>query len=702
MALLVYKFSNYENTAEREQYRSLCKKLKSYYAKKDEICIFIANYNIYDCELDGIIIKQDAIIAVEFKNYKGEVIAVDNGHWKLSDGTIIKGGSRKTVYQQANLNHVAIKRGFKDGDILPAKKVKDVSALVVFHQAITLINNLSPRTQCWLHVCDETNFIAKVQDITSKSTDLSVQDMLSVIEKLNLTDDYLDLAFSNRDFFENLPVIEDEPTEEDSEEVIVDEIPISEESSEPVETQEVATEKAKPEVIDEERLNDELKEVNAISKYFDQILSVILKNRTYKKSIYKSKVAQSLFDEQGIKLSSKYVIIVEGDELKNSCKRLSKFMNIKVEALRDNIIYWQYGAPEEVEQEDENQVENDVSNGVSSTPDFRKSSTSLPHWLDRFIFDELKAVYSPFDQRFEYNLDLSRDEIKIYLGTYFPRSYGEMFCIADNLMQNEAILNNALSKERVRIFDFGCGTGGELIGLMTALVKYNINSFDVYAHDGSTIALEYLQEIIRQFQSKQDASVQIKAMYNSPLKSSHDIEQIIDGNHSFDFILCDKMICELISKDIITNNAYSVIADKLTSILDDNGLLILLDLTTKDNKSGLFYPQMMNQQLNSYIASQSKLATLLPFACDCSDNCRNLCFMQQQFYISHSHKQMDNSKVCYRVITTSDNKNKIIGELPKNAIHIIHPERFFHGDVDSTCSKLTGKSYIDSFNINIK
>lgn len=115
MPLLVYKFSNYEHTAEREQYRALCKQLKAYYENRDEICIFIANYNIYDCELDGMIIKQDAIMAVEFKNFGGTITAVENGHWKAEDGTIVKGGSRKSVYQQANLNHLAIKRGFEEG-----------------------------------------------------------------------------------------------------------------------------------------------------------------------------------------------------------------------------------------------------------------------------------------------------------------------------------------------------------------------------------------------------------------------------------------------------------------------------------------------------------------------------------------------------------------------------------------------------------
>ena len=41
MALLVYKFSDYEHTAEREQYRSLCKQLKAYYENLKNVEIFL-------------------------------------------------------------------------------------------------------------------------------------------------------------------------------------------------------------------------------------------------------------------------------------------------------------------------------------------------------------------------------------------------------------------------------------------------------------------------------------------------------------------------------------------------------------------------------------------------------------------------------------------------------------------------------------
>jgi hypothetical protein len=85
MGLLVYQFGQYRTTHEREQFRILCLHLCEFYNKSDEWCIFLSNYNMFDSELDGLIIKQDAIICVEFKKYGGEITAVDNGQWKIDN-----------------------------------------------------------------------------------------------------------------------------------------------------------------------------------------------------------------------------------------------------------------------------------------------------------------------------------------------------------------------------------------------------------------------------------------------------------------------------------------------------------------------------------------------------------------------------------------------------------------------------------------
>lgn len=196
MSFIAFKISDYEHTAEREQYRVICNLLRSKYEVSDELCVFVANYNIFDCEFDGILIKSDAIISIEFKNYGGELRALDNGHWTLADGTIIKGGSRKSVYQQAKLNHIAIKRGLKEGGILPNRMLKDIPCLIVFAQPIILQNNLSEKVKSWLHICDSDHFIDKIEDITTTNFDLSNEQIIELITKLGLIDEFVDSRFS--------------------------------------------------------------------------------------------------------------------------------------------------------------------------------------------------------------------------------------------------------------------------------------------------------------------------------------------------------------------------------------------------------------------------------------------------------------------------------------------------------------------------
>ena len=163
---IAFRCSNYDTTAEREQFRLLCKKMKSKYCKAENFYLFVANYNIFDSEFDAIVIKHDAIVAIEFKNYGGNIVATENGDW-TANGVIVKGGSRKTVYQQARINHAAIKNGLKELGI-KQEWIKNIPTLIVFNQAITLDNQLSTKVQSWLHITDNAHFIDKFEDITSR------------------------------------------------------------------------------------------------------------------------------------------------------------------------------------------------------------------------------------------------------------------------------------------------------------------------------------------------------------------------------------------------------------------------------------------------------------------------------------------------------------------------------------------------------
>ena len=197
MGLLVYKAADYSFTAEREQYRTICNALKKKYADVSDLCLFIANYNLNDIEFDGIIIKKDAVISLEFKNYGGVVTAVENGNWTLADGTIIKGGSRKNPYQQAKINHINLRNGLADGMILPLSQLRNVPSIIVFNQPISCTNKLSGRVRSWLHITDNEHFIQKLSDITERCTNLSDSDIIGLINRLNLQEEWLDKEYSN-------------------------------------------------------------------------------------------------------------------------------------------------------------------------------------------------------------------------------------------------------------------------------------------------------------------------------------------------------------------------------------------------------------------------------------------------------------------------------------------------------------------------
>ena len=182
---IAFRCTNFENTAEREQFRLLCNLLKDKYKDTDDFCLLIANYNIYDSEFDSILIKNDAIIAIEFKNYGGKIVATENGDWS-SDGNTIKGGSRKTVYQQARINHAALRNGLRELGI-NSECIKDIPSLIVFNQNAEIDNRLSGKVKSWLHITDNTHFLEKIEDITSKTTNLSNADIIDIAIKMNLS-----------------------------------------------------------------------------------------------------------------------------------------------------------------------------------------------------------------------------------------------------------------------------------------------------------------------------------------------------------------------------------------------------------------------------------------------------------------------------------------------------------------------------------
>lgn len=688
--LLAFRVGNFDTTAERQQFRFLCEQLKAHYEDSNEFCVFAGNYNI-GCELDALLIKKDAIVVIEFKNYGGKVIANENGEWTCN-GKTIKGGSRKTVLQQARINHSTVKKELK---VLGVSKenVKDVPSLIIFNQPIEITNNLSATNKSWLHITDNEHFLEKLDDITCPHTDLAPLGIVNLAETLNLNSFYL-TEFSNATYdahrkpIESIALFEDlKRFDPQAEEKIQNET------------------KDKKDILDLDSFVIENEDSVTLSDFVKRIVSLSLKLENFTVKILDGKKASLSFVSHGITLTQEYVVVIIADGIGEYCAKLTKFTNHDVKAISSNTIYWEEGERIATESDRPSDVvverQSEKLSETQSNVCFRKTKTILPHWLDKKIFNDYQAIYAPNHERYEYNLDLNEIELKVYLGTYFPRSYAEMFCIVDNLMQNKC-LKETLEQEEISVLDCGCGTGGEILGLITAIGKHLPHAkINITAIDGNEGALAILKNLV---ESNPNKNVQVElSTFNQTLSTIEEVKKLVFEIKKYHFVLCDKMVCELISKEVLPTNAYAIIAKKLATFLHENGLLIVLDVTTKDVHSGYFYPQLMNHEINDYVHKSRTIETLLPLSCACHDGCRDLCFMQQTFRVSHSHKSNDESRVCYRVLCKKPLKTAIMQGIEiANLVHIIHPTKYKQNDDSAICYHSKNKEIIiDTFNINL-
>ena len=216
------------------------------------------------------------------------------------------------------------------------------------------------------------------------------------------------------------------------------------------------------------------------------------------------------------------------------------------------------------------------------------------------------------------------------------------------------------------------------------------------AIDGNNNALRHSNLIVERF--KLQCSFQIK--YNIGPIAINDCNdlQILDEiiQDKFDFIISFKAICELISKKRFQVNAYKYIAEILAPKLSDNALMMLLDVTLKNDAIGTFYPIYMNNGLNEFIKNSGTYKTLIPLSCNKYEHiCTQECFTQRIFWVTHSRKVNDISKVSYRIIGRKEfvdsiqplkQKGKFITQI-KNGVNIY-------------CPLSEGNMKINTFNIN--
>ena len=185
------------------------------------------------------------------------------------------------------------------------------------------------------------------------------------------------------------------------------------------------------------------------------------------------------------KINQEYVIVADGDYSEEERQHLQRFLEKEVYVISEKKICWQMG-------DYVNNKKTEIVATGSNRQNWFSSFDSpkiylLPKWIDDLIFEELNAEYAPDHIKFEYNLNKNKNEVLTYLGTYFPRSYAEVYYLFSQLLFTEEQKSFVSENNVLRILDLGCGTGGDILGLLNYIEDNldNIQLIKILAIDGN-------------------------------------------------------------------------------------------------------------------------------------------------------------------------------------------------------------------------
>lgn len=233
-------------------------------------------------------------------------------------------------------------------------------------------------------------------------------------------------------------------------------------------------------------------------------------------------------------------------------------------------------------------------------------------------------------------IDWDKTDLLNYLGTYFPRSYAEACCITGDYFSHN--IPSFMTKESLSLLDFGCGTGGEIVGIISQLKDHNENlkNVSIYALDGNFHALRLCESVLRKASEKIGVKIEINPIPIT-IEDFYDmsvLECVLST--PFDIIISFKAICEFVTKERFEkDNAYRHIINTLMPKLAQEGIMLLVDVTSYSDISKEWLPRMMDagiDQVQYSIVHKNE-------------------GYNQTIYVTHSHQKNDKSKVAWRMIT---------------------------------------------------
>lgn len=179
MGFKAFRGRAFNHSHENQAFNALHDVLQAEWDERDDQLYLFGNFFVAGKEFDALIVKNNAIIVIDFKNFGGELKFSENDYWYCND-VVVKGGNSRNPFLQLRSNKFALLNYIKSGHIEIQSKpnLGHIAGLVMFHQPIEIDDTQIPQQiRSWFHICDLSKAIRTIDGIASAEIDMSLHEL---------------------------------------------------------------------------------------------------------------------------------------------------------------------------------------------------------------------------------------------------------------------------------------------------------------------------------------------------------------------------------------------------------------------------------------------------------------------------------------------------------------------------------------------
>lgn len=235
--------------------------------------------------------------------------------------------------------------------------------------------------------------------------------------------------------------------------------------------------------------------------------------------------------------------------------------------------------------------------------------SARPDYLEDFLVSlirEFCGAYAPDSEWVKSTVDYFEDDLRRYLGTYFPRSFLETYEIAVELF-GKAFGSGVSTDGELKLLDVGCGMGGASLGLLFAVLeRFAVKKVVLDGFDANDDSLEFFQKILR---SSAYAKAREALRANDVPGAGAEVEvhlqkgalsrekfSLLQADSSYDVILTSKMLNEL---DVEAK--YFRFLENYLPHLTKHGVCFVIDVN--DRRDRLHISQHLSKEAGAFSGS---------------------------------------------------------------------------------------------------